>query len=109
MFEVIFILVFKNTGLLTKIQTFTADGEHILAGSTSGITGIALRLIQESGVDAVIRYFEELSNQLINYMLLLGAKAPSDLRKVPVIFSGETANYIANRGYDLVALSKNRR
>ena len=32
----------SNTGLLTKIQTFTADGEHILAGSTSGITGIAL-------------------------------------------------------------------
>ena len=32
----------SNTGLLTKIQTFTADGEHILAGSTSGITGINL-------------------------------------------------------------------
>jgi hypothetical protein len=40
---------------------------------------------------------------------LLGATAPCDLRKVPVIYSGETANYIANRDYDLIALSNNRR
>ena len=74
-----------------------------------GITGIALRLIQEAGVDAVVTYFEELGKELTNYMLLLGAKTPYDLRKVPVIFTGETANYIANRGYDLASLSKNRR
>ena len=52
---------------------------------------------------------EALVEQLARYLLLLGAKTPKDLRKVPVIFSGETANYIANRGYDLAALSKNRR
>ena len=80
-----------------------------LGADVVGITGIALRLIQESGVEAVVTYFEELSKQLTNYMLLLGATAPCDLRKVPVIFSSETANYIANRGYDLVALSSNRR
>lgn len=80
-----------------------------LGADLVGITGIALRLIQEAGVDAVVTYFEELSKELTNYMLLLGAKTPCDLRKVPVIFTGETANYIANRGYDLASLSKNRR
>ncbi len=80
-----------------------------LGADLVGITGIALRLIQESGVDAVVAYFEELGRQLTNYMLLLGAKTPCDLRKVPVIFSGDTANYIANRGYDLAGLSKKRR
>ena len=74
-----------------------------------GITGIALRLIQESGVDAVVTYFEELGKQLTNYMLLLGAKALCDLRKVPVIFGSDTLNYILNRDYDLASLSKNRR
>ena len=80
-----------------------------LGADLVGITGIALRLIQEVGVAAVVTYFEELSKELTNYMLLLGAKTPYDLRKVPVIFTGETANYIANRGYDLASLSKNRR
>ena len=32
----------SNTGLLTKIQTFTADGNKILAGSTSGMTSTDL-------------------------------------------------------------------
>ena len=80
-----------------------------LGADLVGITGIALRLIQEAGVDAVVAYFEELGKQLTNYMLLLGAKTPSDLRKVPVIFGGDTLNYIHNRGYDLASLSKNRR
>jgi isopentenyl-diphosphate delta-isomerase len=80
-----------------------------LGADLVGITGIALRLIQEAGVAAVVTYFEELGKELTNYMLLLGAKTPYDLRKVPVIFTGETANYIANRGYDLASLSKNRR
>ena len=80
-----------------------------LGADLVGITGIALRLIQEAGVAAVVTYFEELGKELTNYMLLLGAKTPNDLRKVPVIFTGETANYIVNRGYDLASLSKNRR
>jgi isopentenyl-diphosphate delta-isomerase len=91
----------RNAGDVAKAFALGAD--------VVGITGIVLRLIQESGVEAVVRYFEELAKQLTNYMLLLGATAPWDLRKVPVIYSNETANYIANRGYDLVALSNNRR
>jgi isopentenyl-diphosphate delta-isomerase len=91
----------RNAGDVAKAFALGAD--------VVGITGIALRLIQESGVEAVVTYFEELSKQLTNYMLLLGATAPCDLRKVPVIYSGETANYIANRDYDLIALSNNRR
>lgn len=80
-----------------------------LGADVVGITGIVLRLIQESGVEAVVTYLEELSKQLTNYMLLLGTQAPKALRKVPVIFGGDTLNYILNRDYDLAALSKNRR
>lgn len=80
-----------------------------LGADVVGMAGNVLRLVEASGVDAVTAYLEDLAKQLTNYMLLLGAKAPVDLREVPVIFQGETANYIANRGYDLVALSKKRR
>ncbi len=80
-----------------------------LGADVVGMAGNVLRLAQASGVEAVVAYFEELAAQLTNYLLLLGAKAPKDLRKATVIYSGETANYIANRGYDLVILSKNRR
>ncbi len=80
-----------------------------LGADVVGISGIVLRLVQESGVDAAVAYFENLSVQLTNYLLLLGVKEPCALRNVPVIFQGETVNYIVNRGYDLVALSKKRR
>ena len=80
-----------------------------LGADVVGMAGNVLRLVQEGGVEAVTTYFEALAEQLVRYLLLLGAKTPKDLRNVPVIYSGETANYIANRGYDLAALSKNRR
>ena len=81
----------------------------VLGADVVGMSGNVLRLIQAGGVDAVVAYFKELSKQLANYLQLLGAQAPKDLRKVPVIYSGETANYIANRGYELSVLSKSRR
>ncbi len=80
-----------------------------LGADVVGMAGNVLRLVQEGDVEAVTTYFEALAEQLARYLLLLGAKTPKDLRNIPVIYSGETANYIANRGYDLAALSKNRR
>lgn len=80
-----------------------------LGADVVGMAGNVLCLVQEGGVEAVTTYFEALAEQLTRYLLLLGATTPKDLCNVPVIYSGETANYIANRGYDLAALSKNRR
>lgn len=80
-----------------------------LGADVVGITGLVLNLVQTGGVEAAVVYFENLGKQLTNYLLLLGCQAPKDLRKVPVIFAGATRNYIDCRGYELAALTKNRR
>ena len=73
-----------------------------------GITGPVLRLVVEEGVDKAIAYFEELAEGLMQYLLLLGCKHPYDLRKVLLIISGATRNYLDCRGYDVAALCKGR-
>lgn len=99
-------LLIASGGIRSASQVAKA---FALGADVVGITGVVLGLIQNSGVEAAVAYFEDLSKQLVNYMLLLGAPTPMALRSVPVIYSGETVNYIANRGYDLANLSKNRR
>ena len=44
----------------------------------------------------------------MQYLLLLGCKHPYDLRKVLLIISGATRNYLDCRGYDVAALCKGR-
>lgn len=80
-----------------------------LGADIVGITGVVLSLIQSSGVKAAVTYFEDISRQLTNYLLLLGVSKPQDLRRVPVIFEGATRNYIDCRGFELAALCKARR
>ena len=59
-------------------------------------------------MDKAIAYFEDLAQELMQYMLLLGCRTPYELRRVPLIISGETRNYIDCRGYDLAALCRSR-
>ena len=79
-----------------------------LGADAVGITAPVLRLVMEEGIDAAIDYFNELALGLMQYMLLLGCKTPYELRRVPLIISGATRNYVDCRGYDLAALCKSR-
>ena len=79
-----------------------------LGADSVGITAPVLRLVLEQGVDKAIAYFEDLAQELMQYMLLLGCRTPYELRRVPLIISGETRNYIDCRGYDLAALCRSR-
>ena len=74
-----------------------------------GITAPILRLVVEEDVDAAVAYFENLAECLANEMLLQGCRRPSDLRRVPLIFSGETRNYLDCRGYNLTEICRARR
>ena len=80
-----------------------------LGADAVGITAPVLRLVVEEGVDAAVDYFEKLAEFLTDEMLLLGCRRPSDLRRVPLVFSGETRNYLDCRGYNLAEISRARR
>ncbi|WP_405380090.1 type 2 isopentenyl-diphosphate Delta-isomerase [Phascolarctobacterium sp.] len=80
-----------------------------LGADAVGITGPILRKVVEEGVDAAVAYVEDLAEDLKNYMLLLGCRAPRDLRKVPLVISGATRNYLDCRGYNLQAICQSRR
>lgn len=80
-----------------------------LGADAVGITAPILRLVVEEDVDAAVAYFDNLAECLANEMLLQGCRRPSDLRRVPLIFSGETRNYLDCRGYNLAEISRARR
>lgn len=80
-----------------------------LGADAVGITGSVLRLVVEESVEAAVAYLEQLGEELKQYLLLLGCKKPQELRKVPIVITGETKEYIECRGYDLVEICKNRR
>ncbi len=80
-----------------------------LGADAVGITAPILRYVMEEDVDAAADYLEDISRELKRYMLLLGCASVQDLRKVPLFITGETAQYIACRGYDLQEICKGRR
>lgn len=74
-----------------------------------GITGSVLQRIMSGGVAGGIAYLENLAEELRKYMLLLGCRTPRELRRVPLVFTGETRDYALCRGISLVNISKARR
>lgn len=88
-----------------------ADAVRVLAlgADAVGITGVVLRLVVEEGVDAAVSFMEQLAQELRCYMLLLGAQSVYDLRKVPLIITGETRDFLACRGYELAQVCRKRR
>ena len=88
-----------------------ADAVRVLAlgADAVGITGVVLRLVVEQGVEAAVQYFQQLEEELRCYLLLLGAQIPEQLRRVPLVVTGETKDFIACRGYELAQLCKKRR
>jgi isopentenyl-diphosphate delta-isomerase len=80
-----------------------------LGADAVGITAPLLRLVVEEDVGAAIAYLEKLGAELKHYLLLLGCSSVYGLRGVPLLFFGETRDYLASRGYDAAELSRARR
>lgn len=88
-----------------------ADAVRVLAlgADAVGITGVVLRLVLEDGVDAAVNFFAQMAQELRSYMLLLGVQSVQELRKVPLLITGETKDFLACRGYELAQVCKKRR
>ena len=80
-----------------------------LGADMVGMSGVILQLLSKQGTEAAIAFIEKLQTALSDYMLLLGCQHVKELREVPMIFCGQTKDFMQCRNYDLVSLSKKRR
>ncbi len=74
-----------------------------------GMSGVILKLLSEQDSDAAATFIKKMQTELREYMLLLGCQNIKELRKTPLLFSGQTMDFILCRGYDAAVLSKKRR
>lgn len=77
----------------------TAQALAIGADAVS-MSGNVLTLLLREGENAVVAYIEEVIADLRDIMVLTGSKTIWDLQQVPLIFTGETLDFLQSRGYD---------
>lgn len=71
-----------------------------LGANAIGFAGFFLRILIENGMDSLKAEIDTLHKELTIIMTALGARNISDLKKVPVIISGETYHWLNQRGID---------
>jgi len=65
-----------------------------------GIAGFFLRILVEDGTKALHDKIETMHKELAMIMAALGAKTISELKRTPVIISGDTYHWLNQRGID---------
>ena len=65
-----------------------------------GIAGFFLRILVEDGTKALQDKIETMHKELAMIMAALGAKTISELKRTPVIISGDTYHWLNQRGID---------
>lgn len=69
-----------------------------LGASAVGLAGLLLKDLHEGGEEALVETVERLHLELKLVMTALGCKKITDLRKVPIIISGQTYHWLEQRG-----------
>jgi isopentenyl-diphosphate Delta-isomerase len=87
--------VIGSGGVTTAIDI--AKGIAIGADAI-GIAGYFLRILVEDGIEALNDKIETLHKELTMIMTALGARTISDLKRAPLIVSGETYHWLNQRG-----------
>ncbi|MCR8642314.1 type 2 isopentenyl-diphosphate Delta-isomerase [Paenibacillus sp. N1-5-1-14] len=76
--------------------------------SAIGMAGAFLRVLQTEGLDALHTYVDELHEGIILLMTALGTPTVKQLGGVPVVISGETAQWCTARGISITEYAKRR-
>lgn len=111
---VVSLIEVKNLTRLTVIATGGVRTGVDMAKSLalgSDAVGIALPLLKPAMVssDEVVKELNHLIIELKTAMFLTGAKSIRDLRKVPVVITGKTADWLEARGFKPEEYARRRR
>lgn len=79
-----------------------------LGAGAVGIAGAFLRILQTAGTPALIQSIQEMQLHLKLIMTALGADSIEQLWTVPLIITGETADWCHLRGIDLFSYARRR-
>lgn len=71
-----------------------------LGGSAAGIATPIIRILYEKEIDEAVSWFSNFVHEVKCYMLLVGAKNTKELKKVPVVITGYTKEWLLSRGVD---------
>ena len=71
-----------------------------LGADAVAMSGNVLSLLLRQGEDAAVACIEEILADLRDIMVLTGSKTIRELQQIPLIFTGETMDFLQSRGYD---------
>ena len=71
-----------------------------LGANAAGIAGAYLKALFEGNTDGLIRRIENMKADLKKVLLMLGVKRPREMKKVPVVISGKTREWLTERGIE---------
>ncbi|PLS02114.1 type 2 isopentenyl-diphosphate Delta-isomerase [Neobacillus cucumis] len=79
-----------------------------IGASAIGLAGFFLKILVDEGLEALVKAIENLHMELRMIMTALGARTISDLKKVPLIISGDTYHWLNQRGIDTKQYSQRK-
>ncbi|MGL5207413.1 MAG: alpha-hydroxy-acid oxidizing protein, partial [Acidaminococcaceae bacterium] len=79
-----------------------------LGADAVGMAGNILLKVKLEGISSAVQQINKIFELLTDIMLFTGCKNIIDLRKTPLLFSGNLYQYVNCRGYDLPILSNKR-
>ncbi|MDA7025662.1 type 2 isopentenyl-diphosphate Delta-isomerase [Bacillus sp. CLL-7-23] len=71
-----------------------------LGASAVGLAGYFLKILKESGEDALIEEIRNVIKDLKRIMTVLGSNTIEDLQKTPLVLKGDTYHWLKMRGMD---------
>ncbi|MCQ6277932.1 type 2 isopentenyl-diphosphate Delta-isomerase [Bacillus sp. EB600] len=77
-----------------------------IGADAMGMAGTFLKILMEQGLDALIKEIETIHEEIALIMTALGAKTIADLKKAPLIISGECDHWLKQRGIDTTKFSQ---
>lgn len=84
------------------IQNVLDIAKALTAGASAvGMAGTMLRVLQTEGTGALLDFIQELHEGLVLVMTALGASTIPELWNVPMVITGETAEWCSARGIEL--------
>ncbi|HHY13479.1 MAG TPA: hypothetical protein GX526_02390 [Thermoanaerobacterales bacterium] len=77
-----------------------------LGADSVGIAGFLLYLLVNEGESEVIKILKNIEEDLILCMLMLGAKNIDQLKESSIVITGDSKEWLEQRGYDLSCFAR---
>ena len=77
-----------------------------IGANAIGMAGSFLQILVEQGLESLMKEIQVVHKELTLILTALGAKTISELKKVPLIISGETYHWLNQRGIDTKQFSQ---